>query len=57
MRDKEELFQILTDIDGQDFSEYQRLVGDFDFGRDLDALFGAASDDRFMIKVSYWLGL
>jgi hypothetical protein len=32
-------------------------VGDFDFGRDLSALFGTPSDDRFMIKVNYWLGL
>lgn len=33
------------------------LLGDFDFGRDLDALFAAPSDDRFIIKVNYWLGL
>ena len=33
------------------------LLGDFDFGRDLGALFDAASDDRFIIKVNYWLGL
>ncbi|MFQ5536623.1 MAG: DUF5916 domain-containing protein [Gemmatimonadota bacterium] len=32
-------------------------VGDFDFGRDVDALFGAPADDRFIIKVNYWLGL
>ncbi|MFG1690980.1 DUF5916 domain-containing protein [Gemmatimonadota bacterium] len=32
-------------------------AGDFDFGRDLDALLAAPSDDRFMIKVNYWLGL
>ena len=33
------------------------LLGDFDFGRDLDALFAAPSDDRFIIKVNYWLGM
>jgi hypothetical protein len=32
-------------------------VGDFDFRRDLDALLAAESDDRFMIKVNYWLGM
>jgi hypothetical protein len=32
-------------------------VGDFDFDRDLDALLAAPSDDRFMVKVNYWLGL
>ena len=30
-------------------------VGDFDFGRDVDALFAAPADDRFIIKVNYWL--
>jgi hypothetical protein len=33
------------------------LLGDFDFSRDLDALFAAPSDDRFIIKVNYWLGM
>jgi hypothetical protein len=33
------------------------LVGDFDLGRDAGALFGAPADDRFIVKVSYWLGL
>lgn len=32
-------------------------VGDFDLERDLDALWDAPSDDRFMVKVNYWLGL
>ncbi|MCK5652056.1 MAG: hypothetical protein KAJ42_11790, partial [Gemmatimonadetes bacterium] len=32
-------------------------AGDFDFGRDLDALLAAPSDDRFMVKVNYWLGM
>lgn len=32
-------------------------LGDFDFHRDLDALLSAPSEDRFMIKVNYWLGM
>lgn len=32
-------------------------VGDFDFGRDIDALFGAPAVNRFIVKVNYWLGL
>jgi len=32
-------------------------VGDFDLGRDVGKLFGAPADDRFIIKVNYWLGL
>jgi len=32
-------------------------AGDFDFGRDLDALLAAPSHDRFMVKVNYWLGM
>lgn len=32
-------------------------TGDFDFGRDLDELLHAPSDDRWMIKVNYWLGM
>jgi hypothetical protein len=32
-------------------------VGDFDFGRDLGQLFRAPADDRFIVKISYWLGL
>jgi hypothetical protein len=32
-------------------------LGDFDFGRDLGALWNAPSDDRFIVKVNYWLGL
>jgi len=31
--------------------------GDFDFGRDLGALFNAPAEDRFILKVTYWLGL
>ena len=33
------------------------IRGDFDFGRDVGALFGAPSDNRFIIKLNYWLGL
>ncbi len=32
-------------------------VGDFDFRRDRDALFDAPADNRFIVKVNYWLGL
>jgi hypothetical protein len=32
-------------------------VGDFDFDRDLGALLEAPADNRFMVKVNYWLGL
>ncbi len=32
-------------------------IGDFDFGRDLDALVGAPSDNQFIVKVNWWLGL
>ena len=31
--------------------------GDFDLGRDLDALWGAPAQNRFIIKLNYWLGL
>lgn len=32
-------------------------VGNFDLGRDADALFAAPADNRFIVKVNYWLGL
>jgi hypothetical protein len=32
-------------------------LGDFDLGRDLDALWGVPADNVFMVKVNYWLGL
>jgi hypothetical protein len=32
-------------------------LGDFDFERDLDALLSAPAENRFMIKVNYWLGM
>jgi hypothetical protein len=32
-------------------------VGSFDFGRDVDALWAAPADNRFIVKVNYWLGL
>ena len=32
-------------------------LGNFDFGRDVDALWGAPADNRFILKVNYWLGL
>jgi len=33
MKDKKEFYNLLTELDGQPFSEYQQLVGDFDFSR------------------------
>jgi len=32
-------------------------VGNLDLGRDVNALFAAPADNRFILKVSYWLGL
>ena len=32
-------------------------IGDFDFGRDVGALFAAAAENVFILKVNYWLGL
>jgi hypothetical protein len=34
----------------------EAYAGDFSFGRDARALFGARGDDVFLVKVSYWLG-
>ena len=33
MKDKKEFYNLLTELDGQSFAEYQQLVGDFDFSR------------------------
>jgi predicted ABC-class ATPase len=33
MKDKKEFFSLLAELDGQAFSEYEQLVGDFDFNR------------------------
>lgn len=33
MRDKEEFFSILNSIDGKEYTEYSKLIGDFDFSR------------------------
>ena len=32
-------------------------MGDFDFGRDVDALWGIPADNVFIVKLNYWLGL
>jgi hypothetical protein len=32
-------------------------IGDFEFSRDLGEMFDAPADDRFIVKVNYWLGL
>jgi hypothetical protein len=39
----------------QDRSDRQK-VGDFRFGRDSDALFDAAPNNIFLVKINYWLG-
>ena len=33
MKDKKEFYNLLSELDGQPISEYQQLVGDFDFSR------------------------
>ena len=33
MKDKKEFYNLLAELDGQAFTEYQQLVGDFDFSR------------------------
>jgi hypothetical protein len=33
----------------------QEGLGNFDFSRDVDALFGAKSDNIFLVKVNFWL--
>lgn len=33
MKDKQEFFELLGEIDGRDFSEYNRIIGDYDFAR------------------------
>ncbi len=33
MKDKKEFYSLLAELDGQPFSEYEQLVGDFDFSR------------------------
>jgi len=39
-------------------NQYVRAAtGDFDFNRDVSALFQTPSENRFIIKVNYWLGL
>jgi hypothetical protein len=37
--------------------EGDATVGDFRFGRDFDALWSAPANNRFILKVNYWLGL
>jgi hypothetical protein len=32
-----------------------RPVGDFEFSRSFDSVFGAVPDNIFLVKVSYWL--
>jgi hypothetical protein len=35
----------------------EAALGDFDFSRDARALFDVPADNRFILKVNYWLGL
>jgi hypothetical protein len=37
--------------------QHDGTLGDFDFGRDMNALWGAPADNRFIVKANYWLGL
>jgi hypothetical protein len=37
--------------------ESESSVGRFRFGRDIDSLFGAPSENVFMIKLNYWFGI
>ena len=39
----------------QSREDYAAGVGDFDFGRDRQALFRADPDNIFVLKVNYWL--
>jgi len=39
----------------QNRSDYAVGVGDFDFGRDQEAMFGARPDNVFVIKANYWI--
>jgi hypothetical protein len=36
---------------------HHAFVGDLNFERDVSALFEAPADNRFIIKMNYWLGL
>ncbi len=36
-------------------SDFAQGVGDFNLGRDTDALFGAKADNIFLLKVNFWL--
>lgn len=52
MKDKEEFYQTLTDIDGKDFTEYSRLIGDYDFTRfviRISQVPQTAADDRIVL--------
>lgn len=33
MKDKQEFYELLGEIDGREFSEYNRIIGDYDFAR------------------------
>jgi predicted ABC-class ATPase len=56
MKDRKEFYNLLAEIDGQPFSEYEKLLGDFDFARfvvkfpRLDVSAGA-DDPVFTVRV------
>lgn len=56
MRDKDEFFGMLSSIDGKEFSEYAKLIGDFDFSRYVLKISqiqqeGAGNATLFLIRV------
>ncbi len=57
MKDKKEFYSLLAELDGQPFSEYEQLVGDFDFSRyvikcaKIDAEALGAENPVFTIRV------
>jgi predicted ABC-class ATPase len=57
MKDKKEFYSLLGELDGQPFSEYEQLVGDFDFNRyvikctKIDAESDEAEAPVFVIRI------
>ncbi|MFH0953445.1 MAG: P-loop domain-containing protein, partial [Verrucomicrobiota bacterium] len=61
MRDKDEFFHMLSSIDGKEFSEYAKLIGDFDFSRYVLKISqiqqeGEGSTTLFLIRVPQIIG-
>ena len=54
MRDKKEFYSILQGIDGRAYSEYARIVGDFDFARyvlKISQIQPEGTDTLFVVRV------